>query len=221
MTTDSTVRNGMVVGALAIGLVIGVLLGFALDQGSKQGSKPDGPSVVATGPTNEENGVPLGYARTEEGAVVAATNFSLLAGKDELLDRDSMVTAMQTLAAPEWKDKAARQATTGFDYIIDAYGSNADVSAAAVRYRVVDYTDERASVRLWTVSLASGSKRPQVEEVWAVVTVDLIWSDNDWRVDGLESSVGPAPIDLPSDQPRESATTLMEEFDEFEGAPIP
>jgi hypothetical protein len=69
--------------------------------------------------------------------------------------------------------------------------------------------------------LASGSKRPSVEEVWAIVTVDLIWVDDDWRVEDLESSVGPAPVDLPSGQPAENATTLMEEFDEFEGAPLP
>ena len=221
MTTDSRVRSGMVVGALALGLLIGVLLGFVLDQGSKPESTPRGPSVVTTGPTTEENGVPIGYARTEEGAVAAATNFNLLAGKDELLDRDSMVTAMETIAAPDWKDEATRQATSGYDYVVDTYGSNADVSAAVVRYQVVDYTNNQASVRLWTVSLASGSKRSQVEEVWAVVTIDLIWTDNDWRVNGIESSVGPAPVDLPSDQSGESATTLMEEFDEFRGAPVP
>ena len=221
MNTDSRVRSGVVVGALALGLLIGVLLGFVLDQGGKPESTPRGPSIGATGPTTEENGVPVGYARTEEGAVAAATNFNLLAGNDELLDRDSMVAAMQTMAAPAWKTEAARQATSGYDYIVDTYGSNADVSTAVVRYQVVDYASDEASVRLWTVSLASGSKRPQVEEVWAVVTIDLIWTENDWRVDGIESSVGPAPVDLPSGQPGESATTLMEEFDEFRGAPVP
>jgi hypothetical protein len=221
MTTDSRVRSGLVVGALSLGLLIGVLLGFVLDQGTNPESTPRGPSADTTGPTTEENGVPVGYARTEEGAVAAATNFNLLAGNDALLDRESMVAAMQTMAAPAWKVEAARQATSGYDYIVNTYGSNADVSAAVVRYQVVDFTSDEASVRLWTVSLASGSKRPQVEEVWAVVTIDLIWSENDWRVDGIESSVGPAPVDLPSGQPGESATTLMEEFDEFRGAPVP
>ena len=53
------------------------------------------------------------------------------------------------------------------------------------------------------------------------MTVDLIWVDDDWRVEGLESSVGPAPVDLPSGQSEENATTVMEDFDEFEGAPTP
>jgi hypothetical protein len=220
VTTDSRARIG--IAALIVGVVIGVLLGFVLDDESGE-SSPQGriPGPAGPGPSTEENGVPVGYARTEEGAVAAATNFNLLAGKDDLLDLDAMTTAMRTLAAPSWKDEASRQAESGYEYIVNTYGEDADVSAAVVRYDLADFTPERASVRLWTVSLASGSKRPTVEEVWAIVTIELVWIDDDWRVEEIESAVGPAPIDLPSGQPEQNATTLMEEFDEFEGAPVP
>jgi hypothetical protein len=213
--------GGVVVGALVVGVLIGIVLGFIFDKGAQESPQAQPPTATGPGPTAEENGVPVGYSRTEEGAVAAATNFNLLAGRDELLDLDAMTTAMQTLAAPSWKDEAGRQAESGYEYIVDTYGDDADVSAAVVRYDLVNFTTDRASVRLWTVSLASGSRRPNVEEVWAIVTVDLIWVDDDWRVEDLESSVGPAPVDLPSGQPAENATTLMEEFDEFEGAPVP
>lgn len=221
MTTDSRVRIGMVLGALVVGVMIGVLLGFVLDNGGERSRQAPTPSAVGPGPTTEVNGVPVGYARTEVGAVAAATNFNLLAGKDGLLDSDAMTTAMQTLAAPSWKDEASDQAESGYEYIVDTYGEDADISASVLRYDVVDFTPERAVVRLWTVSVASGSKRPTVEEVWAVVTVHLVWIGGDWRVEGIESSVGPAPVDLPSGQPQENASTLMEEFNEFEGAPVP
>ena len=221
MATDSKIRSGIVVGAALVGVAIGVLLGFALDKGAEESTQVPAPSASGPGPTTEVNGVPVGYARSEDGAVAAATNFNLLAGKNELLDLDAMTTAMRTLAAPSWKDDAGRQAESGYEYIVSTYGEDADVSAAVMRYDLVDFTTERASVRLWTVSLASGSKRPTVEEVWAIVTVDLVWVDDDWRVGGIESSVGPAPVDLPSGRPEENATTLMEEFDEFEGAPVP
>lgn len=221
MGTDSRLRSGLIVGAVLVGVVIGVLLGFTLDKGSEVPAQTPDPSSVGPGPTTEENGVPVGYARTEEGAVAAATNFNLLSGRDDLLDLDAMRSAMQTLAAPSWKDDASRQAQNGYEFIVDTYGEDADVSAAVLRYDLVDFTSDSASVRLWTVSLASGSKQPTVEEVWAVVTVELLWVADDWRVEGVESSVGPAPVDLPSGQPEENAATLMEEFHEFEGAPVP
>jgi hypothetical protein len=219
--TDTKVRSGIVVGAVLAGVAIGASLGFVLDRSSEVSPQTSHLSVTGPGPATEENGVPVGYAPTKEGAVAAATNFNLLEGKDELLDLDAMTTAMRTLAAPAWRNEASRQAKSGYEYIVDTYGKDADVSVAVVRYDLVDFTTERAAVRLWTVSLASGSKRPSVEEVWAIVTVDLVWVDGDWRVDGIESSVGPAPIVLPSGKPEEKATTLMEEFDEFGGAPAP
>jgi hypothetical protein len=212
----------MVVGALVVGGLIGVLLGFQLDDGAGGVTpKTQTPSIAGPGPTREVNGVPVGYARTETGAVSAATNFDLLSGRDDLLSLRSLTAAMQTFAAPSWKAEAADQAKNGYEYIVNTYGKDVDVSASVLRYHVAKFTPESAAVRLWTVSVASGSKRPTVEEVWAVVTLDLAWVDGDWRVDGMESAVGPAPVDLPSGQPKESATTLMEEFDEFNGAPVP
>ncbi|MBA2312964.1 MAG: hypothetical protein H0V97_09230 [Actinobacteria bacterium] len=222
MAIDSRVRVAMLVGALVIGVAIGILFGFILDDGGNDTSpqavaRPDG----GVGPTDETNGVPVGYARTEEGAIAAATNFSLLSGRNGLLDLEALTTAMRTLAAPSWEEEAANQARDGYEYIVDAYGEDADISASALRYNLMDFDPDSAVVRLWTVSVASGSQRPSVEEVWAIVTVDLVWVDGDWRVQGTESAVGPAPVDLPSRPPQETASTLMEEFDEFDGAPVP
>lgn len=208
----------------AAALAVGVFVGFLLDkEESDDGASPSPATteVDGSGPTDEINGVPIGYARTEDGAVAAAANFQLLSAKDSLLDREALVTAMQTFAAPAWKQEAARQARNGYEYIADTYGADADVSAAVLRYSVDDFNPDRAVVRLWTVSLVSGPKRPSVEEVWAIVTVDLAWINDDWRVRGIESSVGPAPVDLPSGQPSQTAGNVMEEFNEFEGAQTP
>jgi hypothetical protein len=221
VTTDSRVRIGMVVGVLVVGVMIGVLLGFVLDSGSEVSPQAPTPSAVGPGPTTEVNGVPVGYARTEEGAVAAAANFNLLSGRDDLLDRDALTSAMQTLAAPSWKGEAAKQAKNGYDYVAETYGDDADVSTAVLRYDLADFTSDHAVVKLWTVTVLSGSARPNVDQVWGIVTIDLEWVNGDWRVEGIESSPGPAPVDLPSGQPEQPARALMEDFDEFEGAPVP
>ena len=220
MATEKRRALGLVA-VLVIGLVVGLVVGFVLGDG-KQASTPDEamPNQVADpGPTDEVNGVPVGYARTEEGAVAAATNFHLLSARDDLLDQQALRMAMETLAAPEWKEEAARQAKSGYEYVVDTYGADADVSAAVLGYEVVDLSSDRANVRLWTVTTLSGSRRPNVEEVWGIVTIDLVWASNDWRVRGIESDPGPAPVDLPGDNSDVSALEVMEDFNEFEGAP--
>ena len=222
MATEKRRALGLVA-VLVIGLVVGLVVGVVLRDGKKASTPGEAmPNQVADpGPTDEVDGVPVGYARTEEGAVAAATNFQLLSARDDLFDLDALTVAMQAIAAPSWRSEAKRQAENGYAYIADTYGADADVSTAIVRYKVDDFSEKAATVHLWTVSLASGPKRPNVEEVWAVVTVDLTWVDNDWRVAGVESSVGPAPMDLPSGQPAQSAQTVMKEFHEYEGVQTP
>ena len=221
MTTDSRVRTGMVFGALALGILIGVWAGFVLDEGSASPPPTGDSPVVGPGPTDEENGVPIGYARSEEGAVAAATNFSLLTANDDLLDVDALTSAMETLAAPDWKAEGRAQAVNGTQFIIDRYGDDADLTGSVLRYDIVDYSSDRAVIKLWTVTVVSGSKRPNVEEAWGTATVNLVWTDGDWRVEGNESAPGPAPIDLPAGEPDQSASSLMEVFREFGGAPSP
>ncbi len=198
-----------------------MLLGLGFDRGGNPPDQDPDSSADGPGPTAEVSGVPVGYARTEEGAVAAATNFSLLTADDDLLDVDALTSAMETLAAPDWKAEARAQAANGTQFIIDRYGDDADLTGSVLRYDIVDYNSDRAVIKLWTVTVVSGSKRPNVEEAWGTATVNLVWTDGDWRVEGNESAPGPAPIDLPAGDPEQSASSLMEVFREFKGAPTP
>jgi hypothetical protein len=199
----------------------GVVLGFLLDSSPPRTQRPDeGQSArVGPGPYDEVNGVPVGYAHTEEGAVAAAANFSLIAGRDEFLNQRRLERAMQTLAAPSWRAAASKEAQNGFTYIVDTYGDDADLSSSIMAYEVADFDPGHVSVKLWVVSVASGSKRRNVEEVWATQTIRLTWFD-DWKVSDLETQVGPSPIDLPSSESRD-ASLPMRDFQEFRSAPVP
>ena len=223
MVAYETRNRALIVTSLLVALLVGIVLGFILDDVETEeqngAATPKAPS--GTGPFDEINGIPVGYARTEDGAVAAAANFNLLSAKDELLNEGALAGAMRTLAAPEWADEAERQGKNGYRYVIETYGNDADVSAAVLGYDVVDFGDDRATVRLWIVTTLSGSSRPNVETTWGIVTTDLLWVENDWRVTGIESSPGPAPIELPSGQPELTAHEVMEEFHEFRGAPVP
>lgn len=206
--------------AIVVAVGLGIGLGFILDSGPSHldviSETPSGP-----GPTDEVNGLPVGYARTEEGAVAAAVNFNLLAAGDRVLDRDAMSSAMEALAAPSWRQEAARQADSGYSFLSTTYGRDAEVSAAVVRFRLSDYTPESAVVDLWTVTLLSGELRPNVDEVWGIVTISLTWVEGDWRVTGIESEPGPSPVDLPAEESSLSLEDVLRSFDELESAAKP
>jgi hypothetical protein len=214
VTTDSRVRIG--VAGFIVGALIGILLGFVLDDGNGESSPQDpGASVAGPGPSTEANGVPLGYAHTEEGALAAARGFALLTASDVIRDKDAYVKAMRTIAAPDWLEDAEDQAVNGYEFLVDRYGEDVDVSAAVLRYDIVDFSPTQAEIKFWVVSVAAGSLRSTVDEVWGTAIVELAWVDGDWRVSGAENTTGPAPVDLPTSSSRESAASLMEELDEF------
>lgn len=209
-----TRNRALIVTSLVVALLVGIVLGFLLDK-PDDGNRAAEPSESATGPGGEDPE----EARTEEGAVEAARAFALVSTTDVIRDEAEFIAAMESLSAPEWEADARRQAIEGHGFLVDRYGDDVDVSGAVIRYKVLDFSDTQAQVKLWLVSIASGSSRPSVDEVWGTAVVDLEWIDDAWLVSDAENSTGPAPVDLPTSTPRESAKALMEELSEFEWAP--
>lgn len=213
--TDSRMRAALI-GTLVIGILVGLVIGISMGSDEPDKAPSDTPpAVVGPGPTSEENGVPVGYARTREGAVAAATNFALLSANDEVWTPQLFQLAMKTLATEEWREEAIDEATAGYEYVVERFGAEADISGAAIRYELLDFSSEAAVVKLWTVSVISGPEQSSVEEAWGTSLVRLVWANGDWRVDGTDNSSGPAPVNLPSGPPREDARSLMEEMDEY------
>ena len=143
------------------------------------------------GPSDEENGVPVGYARTEDGAAAAAREFSQVMSRfagDEGAHR----SALQTLAAPDWRDRAIQLAENNSAFLTRRYG-NATSRFVPVSYRVRSFSQEAATVSVWGVSVVGGSDVQRLEESWVTGTLRLIWIGGDWRVTGSDSDVGPTP----------------------------
>lgn len=201
---------------VVVAAVGGFLLGRDGRQLSPSSRKPAAaPSPELTPPVERT------HTRTRNGAVSAATRFELLTAKDDLFDRDALGHAMEALAAPSWRTQALRQGRRGYEYIRRTYGSHADVTNEVLRFRVASFSPTKAKIDLWTVSVARGAARPTVDSVWAIVTVDLQWLDGEWRVNGLQTSVGPTPISLAAGGTSKSASEVMDSFTEFNGPPSP
>jgi hypothetical protein len=197
--------------SILIAFGVGIVLG-----GGDNGDQPPGtnpaPTASATSRPSVLNGVPVGYELSEEGAVAAATNFAqIMAGPSR--DAERYRNAMQTLAAPSWRDRALELASNAIDFAERRYGPGASIGFHPLRYKVEDYSDSAATIQLWGVVVASGPKVAGVEESWVTATVHLSRVDDDWRVSGQTSAAGPTPRLLAGQD--STPVSVLNGFEEF------
>lgn len=203
-----------VIGVFAIGLWLGRTSAPKLEKAF--------PEVLDSTPDSTErllvNGVPVGYERTEDGAVAAATNFGRVMASVSI-DEQAYREAIRTFAAPQWQSEAEDLAENGLIFLAERYGSEGSFTFVPVRYRVASYSDSDARVELWGVTIASGPKIQGIEESWVTGNVELVWVEDDWRVAGQSSETGPTPELLRTEDQR--AMDALNGFKEYQRAPAP
>lgn len=200
---------------LAVGAGVWIGRASAPEENSPPSQSDSGPTA---GAREVVNGVPVGYERTEEGAVEAATNFARVMASISP-DAVSYQRAIQTLAAPDWRDDAEELANSGLSFFSERYGPGGSLTFVPVRYRVSAYSESAATVELWGVSVASGPKINGVEESWVTGIIDLTWINGDWRVSGQQSEAGPTPELLRTEDER--VPEGLRGFEEYQHAPAP
>jgi hypothetical protein len=185
----------MVVAAVVAGLV-GLGAGFAL--GHQSGPTPGKAGPSGPGPWRVENGVPVGYAHTPEGAVAAATNFEGVKLGDLVLTPDRYRAAIQTMAAPSAQQKLSDEgehwlvinasAITGH-----AQGKPVIQHDVPLAYHVDRYADTEAQVSIWGELISGVDGTLPLGEVWATDAYTLQWVAGDWRLGGVGGHDGPVP----------------------------
>jgi hypothetical protein len=191
-------------------------------------------TAEGAGPSRVKNGVGIGYARSREGAVAAAANYTQVLSSGLILDEAKRRAAIDTLAAPEAKarlqrtfDQAVAQIRKGFG-LSGAAGGSASVlmRATPVGWRIDNYGDGSATVAIWMTSVggsvggAEGSV--PVREAWGITTVALRWVRGDWKQ--VQSTTTDGPVPIADVAPPTAAPDLIgaaEEFKEFTYAPGP
>lgn len=198
-----------VVVALVVGILMGLLVGV-LTQGEPDTRRNE----AVSHPSGEEDTADEHLRRSGEGAALAARKYVLISASDVIRDRESFVAAMERAAAPSWAEEARKQAIDGHTFLTDRYGTDVDITAAVMRYKVLNHSPEAATVKLWVVSVASGSEQERVDEAWGTAVVQLSWIAGGWRVSDVSNSNGPAPVDLPGGEAADTAGLLMRELNE-------
>ena len=185
------------------------------------------------GPRRFKAGVGIGYARTQQGAVAAAANYTSVLSSDLLLDTTRRRAAIDALAAPEAKarlQKTFDQAVVSLRQGLGVTGGADDgtqvlLRATPVGWRVEDYDNGAAKVAIWVTSVGGsiGGKVPvPIREGWGTTTVTLRWAGGDWKQ--VESTTTDGPVPIADVAPPTAAPELIDkanEFKEFTYAPGP
>jgi len=190
--------------------------------------------ATGVGPRRVTNGVGVGYAHSQQGAVAAAANYTRALSSAIILDTARRRAAIDTLAAPEAKarlqksfDQAVASIRAGLG-VSGAAGDGAQVllRATPVGWRVERYGDGTARVAIWMTSVGgsvggNGGSAP-VREGWGTTTVTLRWVGGDWKQVASTTTDGPVPIaDVAPPTAAGELVSEANEFKEFTYAPGP
>ena len=156
----------------------------------------------ASGPVGVRNDVPVGYARSEDGAVAAATGYLSAIGDKRAFNRSWRETAYRTMADPATVDDLLASVAASYERIdgdlglgdAAAYDGSILAVTVPVGYRVDDYTEDRASITVWAAGWVTRLSGPQLPLRAQSSTMELTWVESDWK---LTAVTGIEPLDPP------------------------
>ena len=200
-------RLGLLLAAVALGMVLGAFVSGGLTGPSGASTaQPVGPDVgdirvgaTDAGPTDTVDGVGVGFARNEPGAVAAATNLVLTVEQAAITDREAAIDAYRILAAEASEESMAAEMAATWDALnggIEANGptlSSLFIRTVPVGHQVVRYADDRATVEVWTLTIVTVNGLVEPLSSWETAVVELVWEQDDWKVWSATSADGPTP----------------------------
>jgi len=188
----------------------------------------------AVGPRSYLDGVGVGYAHSQDGAVAAAANFTRVLSSDLILDTTRRRAAIAVLAAPEARGRLQKtfdQAVASLRQGLGVTGAAAQdaqvlLRATPVGWRVEDYSAGSARVAIWVTSVGGSiggtNGAVPIREAWGTTTVTLRWAGGDWKQ--VDSTTVDGPVPIGDVAPPTAAPELLgkaNEFKEFTYAPGP
>lgn len=173
--------------------------------GSTSQAVAGGTQGTTGGPApSTENGVPVGYAHTQGGAISAAVNFEMArssasyftdtAVRDQIL---SVIMAPQSLASEIAADGQATASVLSNLGLSQGQTSSLLVRSAPMGTKVDSYASGLATVEVWMAGIVgvtdhSSSLTPTAS--WDTYTYTLTWVNGDWKAVSISAANGPTPL---------------------------
>ncbi|MGW3360425.1 hypothetical protein ACWDFL_34400 [Streptomyces bungoensis] len=202
------------------------------DDTTQKNAAPKSAATAASGtkPVDTKvGGIPSGFAHTEQGAQSAAANYAVALGSAEMFRKTTRDAILQTIMTPAHaaSSEAAmdRAYTPAFNqslglttdgtppngYTFVSRTSPIGTKAAAVG-------NDTATVEVWCnglLGLAGDKSTNPVTNSWFTITMKLVWTDGDWKIDTHSQKEGPAPV--PGDDKASSSDEMSKAVEEYGG----
>lgn len=202
---------------------------------SSTGEDDDSPKAAATAPSGEQPvrsktaGIPSGFAHNRQGAESAAANYAVALGSAEMFNKSRRDAILGTVIVPArvagFKASLDKAYTPEFNKNV---GLNEDGTTpkgatfvsrtSPIGTKVIESSDNAATVEVWCsglLGLAGESSTNPVTSSWFTITIQLEWTNDDWKIVTHSQKDGPAPV--PGDERASSAEEMAKAVEEYGG----
>lgn len=205
---------------------------------ASEGNAPESEKVksTATAPSGQRPvksksaaGIPKGFAQDQEGAESAAANYAVVLVSADILKparRPEIVRqvfdAGRVAELEKNLDRVYDKAfldKVGLDANGEAPKGSTYVSRTMpVGTKTTDFSGGTATVEVWCTGvygMTGESSQNPVTNDWFTMTLQLRWTDGDWKVDSFSQKEGPAPVN--GDNRVSTSDAISKAVEEFGG----
>ncbi|MEV5434871.1 hypothetical protein AB0K80_02385 [Streptomyces sp. NPDC052682] len=223
-----------------VGVVVLLIAAIAFanrgnDDPSSADTPQNKPETAPTAPSGQrpvqskKTGIPTGYTHDKTGAQSAAANYAVALGSAEMFDKAKRDAILQAIIVPsrvaDFEAKLDRAYTPAFNKNV---GLNEDGSTpkgytlvsrtSPIGTKVTQTSTDKATVEVWCsglLGLAGENSTNPVTNSWFTITMQLQWTDGDWKIVTHSQKDGPAPI--PGDERASGAEEMAKAVQEYGG----
>ncbi|SDC88168.1 hypothetical protein [Streptomyces prasinopilosus] len=224
---------------MVVGVVVLLIAAIAFANRGGDTSSTDGtddsPQAAATAPSGEKPvrsanaGIPSGFAHDRQGAESAAANYAVALGSAEMFNkvkRDAILNSVMVPArVADFTATLDKAYTPEFNKNV---GLNEDGTTpkgytfvsrtSPIGTKVIESSGNAATVEVWCsglLGLAGENSTNPVTSSWFTITIQLEWTNDDWKIVTHSQKDGPAPV--PGDERASSAEEMAKTVEEYGG----
>jgi hypothetical protein len=202
-------RRPVTTGATLLAVVLLLAGGIAI---GRAGSPAEPQVQAGPGPARLVDGVPVGYARSEEGAVAAAVNLNvLLDGEMLAASAPRRIEILDLVAARASRDTLLQQYAQTVAAAPDEGAVAGGTRRVPAGYRVRTHSPREAVVDVWGTWAVTTADGLDPNAAWGTSRIRLLWEQDDWRVASVERVDGPST----GRPPDATAGTDPDDFEEL------
>ncbi|MFF1276270.1 hypothetical protein ACFVZC_23165 [Streptomyces marokkonensis] len=198
-------------------------------------SAGDSPKSAATAPSGQKpvdsktTGIPSGFPQDRQGAESAAANYAVALGSGEMFKKARRDAILQSIIVParvsDFEATLDNAYTPQFNRNV---GLNEDGTTpkgftfvsrtSPIGTKVTKSSADTATVEVWCsglLGLAGESSTNPVTSSWFTITMQLEWTNDDWKIVTHSQKDGPAPV--PGDERASSADEMAQAVQEYGG----